>query len=168
MRQRLLEMSILPLERFLGYVDDLVIGRAPGLGVWLTKVEHGASPMLIRHLQHNRVFHERVLLLGYAFERRPRVPFAERLQSRECRTRLLSRPGAARIYATADIPALLKNFPHCSASIAISNTSTITWRTRRLSGATRVPPWGRIPFAIFSFSARLRAVLEISRYRTMG
>jgi hypothetical protein len=23
-------------------------------------VEHGASPMLIRHLQHNRVFHERV------------------------------------------------------------------------------------------------------------
>ena len=59
-RRRLYEMSILPLDRFLTYVDDLVIGRAPGLGVWLTKVEHGASPMLIRHLQHNRVFHERV------------------------------------------------------------------------------------------------------------
>ncbi len=47
---------MLPLDRFLTYVDDLVIGRAPGLGVWLTKVEHGASPMLIRHLEHNRIF----------------------------------------------------------------------------------------------------------------
>jgi KUP system potassium uptake protein len=37
-RRRLYEMSILPLDRFLTYVDDLVIGRAPGLGVWLTKV----------------------------------------------------------------------------------------------------------------------------------
>jgi KUP system potassium uptake protein len=63
-RRRLYEMSMLPLDRFLTYVDDLAIGRAPGLGVWLTKVEHGASPMLIRHLQHNRVFHERVALLS--------------------------------------------------------------------------------------------------------
>jgi KUP system potassium uptake protein len=77
-RRRLYEMSMLPLDRFLAYVDDLVVGRAPGLGVWLTKVEHGASPMLIRHLEHNRVFHERVALLSYVFERRPRVPFGER------------------------------------------------------------------------------------------
>ena len=48
-RRRLYDMSMLPLDRFLTYVDDLVIGRAPGFGVWLTKVEHGASPMLIRH-----------------------------------------------------------------------------------------------------------------------
>lgn len=78
MRQRLYDMSILPLDRFLTYVDDLVIGHAPGLGVWLTKVEHGASPMLIRHVQHNRVFHERVALLSFVPDRRPRVPFGER------------------------------------------------------------------------------------------
>ncbi len=77
-RRRLYDMSMLPLDRFLTYVDDLVIGRAPGLGVWLTKVEHGASPMLIRHLEHNRVFHERVALLSFVTERRPRVPFAQR------------------------------------------------------------------------------------------
>jgi KUP system potassium uptake protein len=77
-RRRLYDMSMLPLDRFLTYVDDLVIGRVPGLGVWLTKVEHGASPMLIRHLEHNRVFHERVALLSFLPDRRPRVPFAER------------------------------------------------------------------------------------------
>ena len=77
-RRRLYDMSMLPLDRFLAYVDDLVIGRVPGLGVWLSKVEHGASPMLIRHLEHNRVFHERVALLSFVFEKRPRVPFGER------------------------------------------------------------------------------------------
>src|ERR1700689_1474535 len=35
-RQRLREMSM-PLDRFLTYADKAVIGRAPGLGVWLTK-----------------------------------------------------------------------------------------------------------------------------------
>jgi KUP system potassium uptake protein len=77
-RRRLYDMSMLPLDRFLTYVDDLVVGRAPGLGVWLTKVEHGASPMLIRHLQHNRIFHERVALMSFLPDRRPRVPFGER------------------------------------------------------------------------------------------
>jgi KUP system potassium uptake protein len=76
-KQRLLAMSM-PLEQFLPYADKEVIGRAPGLGVWLTKVEHGASPMLLRHIEHNRVLHEKVALLSFVSDRRPRVPFAER------------------------------------------------------------------------------------------
>ena len=78
MRQRLYDMSMMPLDRFLAHLDERVIGRVPGLGVWLTKVEHGASPMLLRHLEHNRVFHERVALLSFVPDRRPRVPFHER------------------------------------------------------------------------------------------
>jgi KUP system potassium uptake protein len=76
-KQRLHAMSM-PLDRFLVHADQTVIGRAPGLGVWLTKVEHGASPMLLRHIEHNRVLHEKVALLTFLADRRPRVPFAER------------------------------------------------------------------------------------------
>jgi KUP system potassium uptake protein len=76
-KQRLYAMSM-PLDQFLVYADQTVIGRAPGLGVWLTKVEHGASPMLLRHIEHNRVLHEKVVLLTFLLDRRPRVPFAER------------------------------------------------------------------------------------------
>jgi KUP system potassium uptake protein len=76
-RQRLHDMSM-PLKEFLNYVDTAVIGRAPGMGVWLTKVEHGASPMLLRHIEHNRVLHETVVLLTFVSDRRPRVPFHER------------------------------------------------------------------------------------------
>ena len=75
--EQLREMSM-PLGEFLDYADKTVIGRAPGTGVWLTKVEHGASPMLLRHLQHNRVLHETVVLLTFVADKRPRVPFHER------------------------------------------------------------------------------------------
>lgn len=78
-RKRLLAMSM-PLEKFIPYADNAVIGRSPGLGVWLTKVEHGASPMLLRHIEHNRVLHEKVVLLTFVSDRRPRVPFGERHQ----------------------------------------------------------------------------------------
>jgi len=76
-RHRLQEMSM-PLKEFLGYADRTVIGRASGMGVWLTKVEHGASPMLLRHIEHNRVLHATVVLLTFESDRRPRVPFHER------------------------------------------------------------------------------------------
>jgi KUP system potassium uptake protein len=76
-KYRLHEMSM-PLNEFLDYADKACIGRAPGMGVWLTKVEHGASPMLLRHIEHNRVLHETVVLLTFISDRRPRVPFHER------------------------------------------------------------------------------------------
>ena len=76
-RHRLQDMSM-PLKEFLDYADKACIGRAPGMGVWLTKVEHGASPMLLRHIEHNRVLHETVVLLTFVSDRRPRVPFHER------------------------------------------------------------------------------------------
>jgi len=45
---------------------------------WLTKVDHGASPKLPRHIEHNRVLHQTVVLLTFLSDRRPRVPFHER------------------------------------------------------------------------------------------
>ena len=75
--RRLDSMSV-PLQDFVDHVDEMVIGRASGLGVWLTKVAHGASPMLLHHVQHDSVMHERVVLMTFLPDRRPRVPFAER------------------------------------------------------------------------------------------
>jgi KUP system potassium uptake protein len=150
MRQRLLEMSILPLDRFLDYVDDLVIGRAPGLGVWLTKVQHGASPMLIRHLQHNRVFHQRVLLLGYVFERRPRVPFAERHKVENVGHGFYRGQVRLGFMQTPDIPRTLENFRMLGFDADLDQKHYYVAHetiVRREKGSAM----GRIPFAIFSF-----------------
>ena len=76
-RGRLHKMSM-PLPDFIEHIDEKVIGRPAGTAVWLTKVEHGISPMILHHVQHNAVLHRTVVLLTVVPDRRPRVPFRER------------------------------------------------------------------------------------------
>jgi KUP system potassium uptake protein len=153
-RRRLYDMSMLPLDRFLTYVDDLVIGRAPGLGVWLTKVEHGASPMLIRHLQHNRIFHERVALLSFVPDRRPRVPFAERYKVENIGHGFYRVQVRLGFMQTPDIPRTLQNIqmlgfdcdlPHKHYYLAHETV------VRRETGSAMGP----VSFAIFSFLSKI-------------
>jgi KUP system potassium uptake protein len=76
-RHRLQDMSM-PLNRFVANIDEMVVARPPGVGVWLTKVAHGASPVLLHHVKQNRVLQETMILMTFVIDRRPRVPFAER------------------------------------------------------------------------------------------
>src|SRR6476659_6374581 len=76
-RQRLQEMSM-PLQQFIDNIDNIVVARPPGMGVWLTKVAHGASPVLLHHIKHNSVMHKTLVLMTFISDRRPRVPFGER------------------------------------------------------------------------------------------
>jgi KUP system potassium uptake protein len=153
-RRRLYDMSMLPLDRFLTYVDDLVIGRAPGLGVWLTKVEHGASPMLIRHLEHNRVFHERVALLSFVFERRPRVPFGERHKVETLGHGFYRVQVRLGFMQTPDIPRTLENIQ------ILGFDSDLDRKHYYLAHETVVrrekdSAMGPVTFAIFSFLSKI-------------
>ena len=153
-RRRLYDMSILPIERFLTYVDDLVIGRPPGLGVWLTKVEHGASPMLIRHLQHNRVFHEKVALLSFVFDRRPRVPFHERHKVERIGQGFYRVQVRLGFMQTPDVPRSLENIKMLGVDVDLERKhyylahETIVRREKNSA-------MGRMPFAIFSFLSKI-------------
>jgi len=153
-RRRLYDMSILPLDRFLTYVDDLVIGRAPGLGVWLTKVEHGASPMLIRHLQHNRVFHERVALLSFVPDRRPRVPFGERHKVENIGHGFYRVQVRLGFMQTPDIPRTLQNIQILGFDSDLDRKHYYLAHetvVRREKGSAMGP----VSFAIFSFLSRI-------------
>jgi KUP system potassium uptake protein len=152
-RQQLYAMSM-PLDRFLAYADNTVIGRAPGLGVWLTKVEHGASPMLLRHIEHNRVLHEKVVLLTFLSDRRPRVPFAERhsvVRIGHGFYRIQVRLG---FMQTPDIPLSLINCNRLGFDADLDHKNYyIAHETivRRAPGSSMGP----MSFAIFSFLNRI-------------
>ena len=76
-RHRLQDTSM-PLADFVANIDRMVVARAPGTGVWLTKVAQGVSPMLLHHVHHNSVIHRTVVLMTYVADRRPRVPLDQR------------------------------------------------------------------------------------------
>ena len=77
LHRRLREMSM-PVADFLAHIDGMVIGRPAGTAVWVTKVEHGISPMLLHHVRHTAALHRTVVLLTVTPDRRPRVPFRNR------------------------------------------------------------------------------------------
>ncbi|HET8610129.1 MAG TPA: potassium transporter Kup [Burkholderiales bacterium] len=72
-----------PLKDFLARITAEPPLRVPGTAVFLGAHEHGTPPALIHHLAHNRVLHERVILLTTIIEEVPRVPAAERLELAE-------------------------------------------------------------------------------------
>jgi KUP system potassium uptake protein len=153
LRHRLHEMSM-PVAAFIAHIDEMVIGRPKGTAVWITKVEHGISPMLLHHVRHNAVLHETVVLLTVAPDRRPRVPFRDR--------HTLVRLGHGFYHITVrlgfmqrpDIPLTLKNCEllgfHAELDDVhyfISHEAVI----RRPHGSAMGP----VSFAIFAFLTRI-------------
>ncbi|HEY6992600.1 MAG TPA: KUP/HAK/KT family potassium transporter [Xanthobacteraceae bacterium] len=151
--RRLQEMSM-PLQQFIDNIDNMVVARPPGMGVWLTKVAHGASPVLLHHIKHNSVMHKTMVLMTYVADRRPRVPLDER--------HMIDRLGHG-IYhihvrlgfmQTPDIPLTLRNcqmldFTPDMDQVHYYIAHEIVVRRAKNSAMAAVP------FAIFAFLTRI-------------
>ena len=106
-QKRLGEVSM-PFADFMEQVDSMLVARLPGCGVFVTRMSERASPMILHHIEHNRVLHQNVILLTVVPTRRPRVPVSERLEIHELGHgfyRVVVRIG---FMQRADIPAALR------------------------------------------------------------
>lgn len=68
-----------PLQSFLARLRVDKPDRVPGTAVFLTAPGPHTPPMLIHHLQHNKVLHEKVILVTVVVESVPRLPASQRL-----------------------------------------------------------------------------------------
>ncbi|HSG07530.1 MAG TPA: KUP/HAK/KT family potassium transporter, partial [Longimicrobiales bacterium] len=68
----------LPVADFLKSLEARPPSRVPGTAVFMTSRAQGVPRALLHNLKHNRVLHERVLLLTVDIQDVPRVPEAER------------------------------------------------------------------------------------------
>ena len=68
--------SSLPLELFLPDLEKHPPHRIPGTAVFMTSNPGGTPGVLLHHLKHNKVLHERVLLVSVLTEEVPFVPAA--------------------------------------------------------------------------------------------
>jgi KUP system potassium uptake protein len=81
-RRRLLERRVagaIPLEEFLAQGTVPKLGRVAGTAVYLVAEPRYAPTALLHNLKHNKVLHERVVLLGVQIEDVPRIANAERV-----------------------------------------------------------------------------------------
>ncbi len=71
------------LDTFLDELSAKMPHRVDGTAVFMTSSAGFAPPVLLHHLRHNRVLHERVILLTVRTENVPEVPAKDRVEIRE-------------------------------------------------------------------------------------
>ena len=75
--------NTLPMDLFLQDVARRQPPRVPGTAVFLTSDATGAPPVLLHHLKHNKVLHEKVMLMSVVGEEIPIVDPEDRVECRE-------------------------------------------------------------------------------------
>jgi KUP system potassium uptake protein len=101
--------NTLPLELFLDDIAKRKPVRVPGIAVFLTSVRGGAPPVLLHHLKHNKVLHEKVILLSVMGEEIPQVDEAERVKYRELGEGFCEVVAYYGFMETPDVPAMLQS-----------------------------------------------------------
>jgi KUP system potassium uptake protein len=75
--------NTLPMDLFLQDVARRQPPRVPGTAVFLTSDVTGAPPVLLHHLKHNKVLHEKVMLMSVVGEEIPMVDPEDRVECQE-------------------------------------------------------------------------------------
>jgi KUP system potassium uptake protein len=73
----------LPLDLFLDDIGRRRPQRVPGVAVFMASDTSGAPPVLLHHLKHNKVLHEKVVLVSVVTEEIPQVSDQDRVQLKD-------------------------------------------------------------------------------------
>ncbi len=78
LRTKLLDRT-LPIATFVESIGHGGPVRVPGTAIFMTSESEGTPVVLLHHLKHNKVLHEKVILLSILAQQVPEVPSNERL-----------------------------------------------------------------------------------------
>src|SRR5215472_5910189 len=116
--------------------------RVPGTAVFLTGDPSAAPTSLLHNLKHNRVLHERNIILTIKTEDTPRVPRHERIEIDNVADRFIR---VIARYGFMETPSVPKIIDHCrrkDLNIEISATSFfLSRRSLRPTLKSEMPPW---------------------------
>ncbi|MEZ4411655.1 MAG: potassium transporter Kup [Gemmatimonadales bacterium] len=170
----LAQQTSLPIDLFIADVARRPPVRVPGTAVVLTSALDVAPPVLLHHLKHNKVLHQRVILLSIVTEEVPQVSAAERVESRELGEGFWRVVGHYGFMESPDVPAFLtklgeSNLPGSPDPVFLTQTSFFLGREtliatprgklpKRLPGDPRpMPYWRRKLFIIMTRNAQSAA-----------
>jgi KUP system potassium uptake protein len=133
MMDRMAEAS-LPMEVFVKSAAGSAT-RVPGTAVFMTSSAKGVPHALLHNLKHNKVIHERVMLLTVRIEDVPYVPAERRLQTEDYSSgffRVILRYG---FMEELDVPAELGRLESCGPACRMMDTSFFLARQTLISTA---------------------------------
>lgn len=128
--------------------------RVPGTAVFLTGDPYAAPTSLMHNLKHNRVLHERNILLSIKTEDIPRVPRHDRVTVERVSDhfiRIIARYG---FMETPSVPKILEHARRKDCNIDMGATSFfLSRRSLRVSSKSEMPRWQERLFIALAGSA---------------
>jgi KUP system potassium uptake protein len=124
--ERLRRVAV-PLKTFLKSAERLPV-RVTGTGVFLTQRADAVPGSLLHNLKHNKVLHERVLIVEMRVEATPFVPLQRRLRIENLGKGFFSVEVHYGFFETPDLPAALAGARSYGMSIDPDNTSYFVGR----------------------------------------
>ena len=118
-----LAQETMPLDLFISSIAASPPLRVPGTAVFLTSTEGRVPHALLHNLKHNKVLHERVVLLTLKTRDIPVVPLAKRLRMVELDCNFRQIEAFYGFMEDQDIPALLEECGRCGVPFDMMDTS---------------------------------------------
>lgn len=116
--------------------------RVPGTAVFLTGDPTSAPTSMMHNLKHNRVLHERNILLTIRTEDTPRVPRHERVTVERISDHFLLITARYGFMETPSVPKILEHCRRKDCNIDMGSTSFfLSRRSLRLSSKSEMPLW---------------------------
>jgi KUP system potassium uptake protein len=150
-----LRENSLPMDLFLADIRRQQPPRVPGTAVFLTSDPTGIPVVLLHHLKHNKVLHERVILMSIEGEEVPQIPAAERVELNDLGEGLFQVIGHYGFMESPDIPGLLELLETQGLRARARETSFYLGRETLLpSGTSRLPRWRKKLFILMARNAQ--------------
>jgi KUP system potassium uptake protein len=121
MIERLRE-SAMPIKIFIDSAANSA-SRVPGTAVFMTSTPEGVPHALLHNLKHNKVLHERVILLTVKIKDSPYVPDDKRFLLEDLGKGFHRMVIAYGFMQEADVPAALKQVKQCGTEFKMMDTS---------------------------------------------
>ncbi len=173
-RVRLAELvseNTLPMELFLDDIRRRAPHRVRGTAVFLTSNANGAPPVLLHHLKHNQVLHEKVMLMSIVTEEIPSVDQDDRTQCHDLGEGFYQVTARYGFMETPDVPAILQALGRASGNgrpVAVKPTNTTFYLGREtliasagrrreaaaLPAASRMARWRKKLFIVMARNAQ--------------
>ena len=156
----ILRENSLPMDLFLQDIKRRKPPRVPGVAVFLTSAAGGAPPVLLHHLKHNQVLHERVILLSIVNKDIPVVPEKERIKCSELGEGFSTVLAHYGFMETPDVPAIVRGLdqpPPRGLALKVNLMQTTFYLGRETliaTGRARMARWRKKLFIVMTRNAQ--------------
>jgi KUP system potassium uptake protein len=162
-----LREGTLPMDLFIKEMLKRPPVRVPGVAVFMTSDLSGAPPVLLHHLKHNKVLHEKVILMSLATGEIPQVPPGQRIELHELGAGIFTVVGSYGFMESPNVPDIVHGLAAFGLHAKVNETTfylgretllpTRATRAKRAALAAKglwMAMWRKRIFMVMSNNAR--------------